>query len=150
MATFTKNHIEKNIGFWLVCSNPSTILSRSYTKKFPFFSFSTKCSEWQKFSQEDQVKMLVENFLYLKPVEFYLRGINKLPRRWFKIIPNILLTKINSLLNSSWINYILLEQKLFMTQPNIYIYIYIYTHTHTHTHIYIYTHMRKHTHTHIF
>ena len=55
----------------------------------------------------------------------------------------------------SWIDYILLKQKLFMTQLNVvsvwvYMYecvcIYIFTYTHTHTYIYIFTY----THTHIY
>ena len=37
-----------NIGFRLVCSTPSTIFIRPYTKWFPSSSFSTKCSEWQQ------------------------------------------------------------------------------------------------------
>ena len=36
----------------------------------------------------------------------------------FKIMVNILLIEINQLLNYLYINYILLKQKLFMTQPN--------------------------------
>ena len=40
-----------------------------------------------KFS-EDQVKMFVENLLSLKPGEFYLREINKLPDKWPEVIQN--------------------------------------------------------------
>ena len=57
------------------------IFSRPYTRWFPYFSFSTKCSEWQKISQE-QVKMFAENLLSSKPAEFYLRGINKQHDKW--------------------------------------------------------------------
>ena len=44
--------------------------------------------------------MFVENFLSLKPAEFYLRGINNLSDKWqemiqFKIIVDILLIEIN-------------------------------------------------------
>ena len=40
------------------------------------------------FSQEDQVKMAVENFFSSKPTEFYLRGINKLLDKWQEAIQN--------------------------------------------------------------
>ena len=49
-------------------------------------------------------EMFVEN-LSLKLVEFYLKG--------FKIMMSILLIEINSLLNYSWINYILLKQIIY-------------------------------------
>ena len=42
----------------------------------------------KNFSQ-DQVKMFVENFLILKPSEFYLRGINKLLDRWQEVFQNV-------------------------------------------------------------
>ena len=32
------------------------------------------------------MKTFVENFLSLKPAEFYLRGINKLPDKWQEAI----------------------------------------------------------------
>ncbi len=40
------------------------------------------------FYQEDQVKTFMENFLRLKPAEFYLRGINKLSDKWQEVIQN--------------------------------------------------------------
>ena len=79
---------EENIGFRLVCSMLSTIFTRSCTKWFLPFSFSTKCSEWQKLFQEDGEKTFVKIFLTSKPVEFYLRGINKLADRWQEAIQN--------------------------------------------------------------
>ena len=45
-------------------------------------------------------------------------------QRYLKIMRNIWLIEINSALIYTWINYILLKWKLFMTLPNIYIYIY--------------------------
>ena len=40
-------------------------------------------------------------------------------KKWFKIMANIQLTEMDSLIDNSWINYILLKQILFMTQANI-------------------------------
>ena len=60
----------------------------------------------------------MENLLNLEPTETYLKGINKLPNKQqelIKKIANILSIGINLLLNYSWINHILLKQKLFMT-----------------------------------
>ena len=45
----------------LVCSTLSTIFTRSCTKWFPSFSFSTKFSEWRYF-EENQVKTFGQNF----------------------------------------------------------------------------------------
>ena len=42
----------------------------------------------KKISLEDQVKVFVENFLSLKPAEFYLRGINNLLDKWQEVIEN--------------------------------------------------------------
>ena len=58
-----------------------------YSLDFPSFSIPTKCSEWQKFSQ-DQVKTLVENILSLKPSQFYLRRTNKRTDKWQEVIQN--------------------------------------------------------------
>ena len=77
---------------------------------FYLFSFLQNALNGKKFSLEDQVKMFAENFLSSKPAEFYLRGINKLPDKRQelikKIMANILLVEINSLLNYSWISYL--------------------------------------------
>ena len=65
--------------------------------------------------------MFVENVFSVKPAEFCLRGINKLPSKWQEVIQNsceYTTVEIDSLLNFSWIHYILLKQKLFMIQPN--------------------------------
>ena len=51
----------------------------------------------KRFSQEDQVKMFVENFLSSKLAEFYLIY----GKRWSKIMVNILEIEIISLLNYS-------------------------------------------------
>ena len=42
----------------------------------------------KKFSQEDQVKKFVGNYLSRKPAEFYLREINKLLDKWQELILN--------------------------------------------------------------
>ena len=42
----------------------------------------------KEFSQEHQVKTLVENLLSLKPAEFNLRWINKLLDKWQKVVQN--------------------------------------------------------------
>ena len=55
----------------------------------------------------------MENFLSLKPVEFYLRGINN------QVIENNGEYIEINLLNYFWINSILLKWRLFMTEPNI-------------------------------
>ena len=39
-------------------------------------------------SQEDQMKMFVENLLSSKASEFYLRGRNKLTDKWQEVIQN--------------------------------------------------------------
>ena len=93
----------KNIGLRLVCSSTSTIFTRPFTKWFSSFSFSTKCSEWQTD--------------FLKKIRWKSYLING--KNWFKITVNIQLIEINSLLNYSWINSILLKQKLFMSKPKI-------------------------------
>ena len=49
---------------------------------FHFFRSLQNVLKNKKFSQEEQVKTFVENFLSSKPAEFYLRGINKLPDKW--------------------------------------------------------------------
>ena len=43
------------------------------------FHFFQNSLNDKTFSQEDQMKTFLENFLSLKPAEIYLRGINKLP-----------------------------------------------------------------------
>ena len=67
---------------------------------------------------DDQVKTFEENFLSLKLLNFTREKLTsyliKGSKRWFKIMANILLIKINSLLNYLWINYILLIQKLYI------------------------------------
>ena len=73
---------------------PSTIFSRSCTKWFLSFSFSTTCPEWQKSSQEDKKKTFLKNF-WSKPTEFFLREICMNDKNWFRIMVNILLIKIN-------------------------------------------------------
>ena len=39
-------------------------------------------------NKENQLKTFVEIFLSLKPAEFYLRGIKKLPDEWKEVIQN--------------------------------------------------------------
>ena len=63
---------------------------------------------------EDQVKMSVKNFS-LKPAEFYLRGINKLPNKWQGLIQNNDEYNIdwNSLLYYSWIYILWKKQSIY-------------------------------------
>ena len=101
----------ENIGFSLVCSSPSTIFSRPCTKWFPFFrSFAVN----QKTISQDLVKILVENFL--KPGEFYLIEINKLPDKWQEVMEN------NSEYTNDWNLFIdnLIMNKLYFTKRIIY------------------------------
>ena len=62
---------------------PAFVLSDFHLLRFLQIALNNK-----KFSQEDQVKMLVENFLSSKSAEFYLRGINKLSDKWQEVIEN--------------------------------------------------------------
>ena len=48
--------------------------------------FILKCSEWQKFSQEKQVKTFVQNFLSFKSADF--TWINKLSNILQELIQN--------------------------------------------------------------
>ena len=70
---------------WSVLPHPpySTDLAPSYFNLFRSLknALNKKC-----FSQEDQEKKFMENLLRLKPAEFYLREINKLPEKWQKVI----------------------------------------------------------------
>ena len=94
-----------------------------------FFLFCTKCFEWQEIFWRRSGENVCR-----KPTEFYLRGINILLNKWQEVIQNNG-NEINSFLHYSWISYILLKWKLFMTQPYTFIhwdiYIYIYTYPYT-------------------
>ena len=129
----TQGHIQqkslrKNIWFRLTCYT----FTRLCTKWFSSFWFSTKCSEWQDFLKIFRWKCLWKilwawnqlNFTCEESTIYLING-----KRWFKIMVNIPLIKIDSLLNYWWIYHILLKSNLFITQPNT------HTHTHTHTHI---------------
>ena len=47
------------------------------------FSFTTKCSEWQKIFSRGSGKNVCG-----KPAEFYLRGINNISDKWLEVIQN--------------------------------------------------------------
>ena len=63
---------------------------------------------WQTSWAQNQL-----NFTWEESTSYLING-----KRWFKIMANILLFEIKSLLNYSWIDYILSKWKLLMTQPN--------------------------------
>ena len=42
----------------------------------------------KRFSQEDQIKTILENSLSSRPAGFFLRVIIKLPDKWEEVIPN--------------------------------------------------------------
>ena len=55
---------------------------------FQLFLFQQNAQNDKKFSQEDQMKIFVENILSLRPAVFYLSGINKVLDKWQKVIEN--------------------------------------------------------------
>ena len=57
-------------------------------RDFHHFYFLQNILNDKWFSQEDQVKMIVENFLCRKSAEFYSRGISKLPDKCQEVIHN--------------------------------------------------------------
>ena len=63
---------------WSVLPHPSYLLDIAPSDFHFFYSLQNVLND-KRFSQEDQVKRFVENFLSSKPAEFYLIGINKLP-----------------------------------------------------------------------
>ena len=83
-ATFSKNHAEKNIGFR---PDPTPHPPDFTLSDFHIFHSLQNVLTDKKFSQKDQVKMLMKN-LSLKPAEFYLGGINKLHDKWQELILN--------------------------------------------------------------
>ena len=109
---------EKIIGFRRLCS---TIFTRRCTKWSLSFSFSTKCSEWQNEFLKIRWKCLGKSSCAQNQLKFtWEESTNNMinGKKWFKIMANILL--IDSLENSSWIDYILLKRKLSMNPPNRY------------------------------
>ena len=84
-ATFSINHVWKNIGFALVYF---TLHQTSHKVISSFFNLYKMLWMIKTFSQEDQVKTFVENFLSLKSTEFYMRAINKLTDEWHEVIQN--------------------------------------------------------------
>ena len=84
-------------------STLSTIFTRPYSKWFFSFSFSTKCSEWEIFSWEDQFKTFMEKFSISIHREFYVREINQptCGKRGFKIMAEVPLIEIDLLINYS-------------------------------------------------
>ena len=83
---FQQEFYRKIIGFRLVCSTQSIIFPRPYTEGKLFRSLQNVLNNKQ-FSQ-DQVKMLVKNFLNSKSSEFYLWGIIKRLDKWWGLIQN--------------------------------------------------------------
>ena len=55
---------------------------------FHLFHYLQNAMNDKQFFQEDQAIIFVENFLSSKPNEFYLRGINRQPDKWQKVIQN--------------------------------------------------------------
>ena len=128
-STITQGYIQqeslsRNIGFRLVCSILFTLFIRHCTKWYTSLSFLTKCFEGENFSQEDRGKRLwitcgarnQLNFTWEKSSSSLING-----KRWFKIMVNIILIEINSLLNYSQMNYIQLKRKLLMIQIYLYV-----------------------------
>ena len=106
---------------WFVLLHPPDSSNLASTDFHLFHSLQNALNDKNLFL-EDQVKTFLKCILSSKAVEFYLRGINKLSNKSQEVIQNNgerLLIEINSLFNYSWINHVLLKQKLFMTQPNI-------------------------------
>ena len=119
----TELRLEKNIGFRPVCFYPihhihqtlhqvisiffilykMTWISKTFLKKIRWKGF------WKRSWEQNQ-----QNFTWEESISFLING-----KKWFKIMANLLLIEINSLLNYSWINYILVKRKLFMTQQMI-------------------------------
>ena len=110
---------EKINGYRLVRSIPSTIfITELELNDFHVFLFSTKCYERQKnFSRRSGENFCWAwnqlNFTWKESTSYLMNG-----KRWFKIMVNMLFIEINLLLNYSWMNYILLKWKLFMSPSN--------------------------------
>ena len=105
---------------WSVLPHPP-YLPDLVPSDFHLFLFSTKYSEWQKlFSRSDEnicgkLFQLKINWILLE------RNQQAIQASWSMAATSdskYWLIEINSMLNYLWINYILLKQKLFMTQPN--------------------------------
>ena len=72
---------EKILGYgWSVLPHPTHLLDLPASNFLLFCSLQNPLNE-KKTSQENLGKTFVENFLSLKPADFYLRGISKLPER---------------------------------------------------------------------
>ena len=84
------------------------------TSDFHLFYSLQNALNNNKFSQEDQVKTSVKNFLSLIQAEFYLRRISKLPYKWQEAIQNY------SKYTIDWNEYIvrLFMNKFYFTKTN--------------------------------
>ena len=102
-GTIQQESHRKNIGFRLVFSTLSIIFTGTCIKWFPSFFVLYKML-WTTI--DFLKKMFVKNLLSTKLAEFTSEGSTSYlinGKKWFKIIPNILLTEITALLNYSWI-----------------------------------------------
>ena len=122
-SLITLGHIQQEScgkKYWSVLLNP-LYLPDLVPSDFHLF-LSLQNSEWENIFSSRSVKNFCGKLLELKTSWILLEGNQQATKingkRWFKIIAKILLIEINSLLNYSWINYILLKWKLSMSQPN--------------------------------
>ena len=72
---------------WSVLPHPLYLPNLAPRDFYLFHSLQNAVND-KIFSQEDLVKMFVENFLGSKPAEFYWRRINKLPDKLQELIQN--------------------------------------------------------------
>ena len=118
-ATLSKNSTWEVLDLgWPVLPHPLHSSDLSPSDFYLFTSIQNALNEKKKLSPEDQVKTFVKNLLSSKPVEFTLEESSRYQKngkRWFK---RMALIEINSMLNHSLINYMLLKQKLWLN-PNL-------------------------------
>ena len=69
-----------------ILHHPSYLLDLA-SNDFHLFLLDKILRTINRFSQENQVKMFVENAIS-KLIEFYLPGISNLPDKWFEVIEN--------------------------------------------------------------
>ena len=97
LLPYSLDLVSSNFHFFF-CSLQNVLLDKKYFEKELVKTFAEDLNSKLSFTKEESTSYLI--------------------KRWFKIMVNILLIEMNSLLNYSWINYILLKQKLIMTQVN--------------------------------
>ena len=109
---------EKILDFFAGLFYSNHLIHQTLHQVISIFFILYKMLRMTNFFKKIMWKPLWKTYLSLKPAEFYLRGINKLPDKWDEVIQNNSerTIEINSLFNYWWINYILLKWKLFITQ----------------------------------